>query len=145
MGEPTSSGRLWRIVVDLGIRHALLIANIHVKLPQLARSRAFTLSSWVEAMSLWDRETASNNVVVPIRPDALFTIAWPREGESALFLEADRGTMAHSRMREKVSGHDCSRLEVRLTWIWAGFAGFLLTALLCLAVLADGLWTFSQH
>ena len=48
----------------------------------------------------------SNKVAVPIRPDALFTIAAPDgKWRSHFFLEADRGTMAHSRMREKIAGY----------------------------------------
>ena len=91
---------------DLGIRHAVFIADIHVKLLQLTRARSFALSHWVEGQSLWDRVTTSANVTIPIRPDALFTITWPGgKGKAHFFLEADRGTIAHSRMREKVSGY----------------------------------------
>lgn len=91
---------------ELGRRHALFIADIHVKVLQLTRARSFTLSNWVEGPSLWDRVQTSNNVVIPIRPDALFSIAWSAgKGRAHFFLEADRGTMAHSRMREKITGY----------------------------------------
>jgi len=91
---------------ELGIKHSLFVATIHVKLLQLAGSAGFTISKWVEGASLWDRVTTSNNVVLPIRPDALFTMIWPDgKGRAHFFLEADRGTMAHSRMRDKITGY----------------------------------------
>jgi hypothetical protein len=91
---------------ELGIKHAVFIAGIHVKLLQLTRSRSFSISQWVEGTSLWDRVTTRDNIEIPIRPDALFTIDLPEAKASAhFFLEADRGTMAHSRMREKVAGY----------------------------------------
>ncbi len=91
---------------ELGIKHAVFIADIHVRLMQLTKAASLQLANWVEGPSLWDRVTMSNNVQVPIRPDALFTIA-AADGKwrSHFFLEADRGTMAHSRMREKIAGY----------------------------------------
>lgn len=89
---------------ELGIRHAVFIADIHVKLMQLTRTQSLVISNWVEGPSLWDRVTTSNNVPIPIRPDAWFTIDGPN-GAAHFFLEADRGTMAHSRMREKATGY----------------------------------------
>ena len=90
---------------ELGIRHTLFVADVHVKLLQLTQARSLQLSKWLEGPSLWDTVTTSNNVRIPIRPDALFTIASPAgKGRAHFFLEADRGTMAHSRMREKVLG-----------------------------------------
>jgi hypothetical protein len=89
---------------ELGIRHAVFISDIHVKLLLFTRARSLTIVNWVEGPSLWDSVTTSNNVVVPIRPDAWFTIEAP-QGRSHFFLEADRGTMAHSRMREKITGY----------------------------------------
>ena len=91
---------------ELGIRHAVFITDIHVRLIRLTPARSLTLANWVEGSSLWDTVTISNNVRVPIRPDARFTIAEPTgKGKSHFFLEADRGTMAHSRMREKITGY----------------------------------------
>jgi len=91
---------------ELGIKHAVFVADIHVKLLQLTKAASLQLVNWVEGPSLWDRVMMSNNVEVPIRPDALFTIAPPNgKWRSHFFLEADRGTMAHSRMREKVAGY----------------------------------------
>ncbi|SRR5579871_30875 len=90
---------------ELGIRHAVFVADIHVKVLQLTNTQAYTLPRWTEGPSLWDRVTSSSNVIIPIRPDALFTIASPTGERAHFFLEADRGTMAHSRMREKITGY----------------------------------------
>jgi len=91
---------------DLGIKHALFITDIHAKLIAFTRASPFVLSRWVEGSTLWDRVTMSDNVTLPIRPDALFAITWPDgKGRANFFLEADRGSMAHSRMREKVSAY----------------------------------------
>ena len=89
---------------ELGIRHAIFITDIHVKLIQLTQARTFTIANWVEGPSLWDSVTTSGNLVIPIRPDAWLTIEGP-QGKAHFFLEADRGTMAHSRMREKITGY----------------------------------------
>jgi hypothetical protein len=89
---------------EFGLRHAIFIADIHVRLLQLARERSLLVAKWVEGSSLWDSVTTSTNDVIPIRPDALFTIEG-NERKAHFFLEADRGTMAHSRMREKISGY----------------------------------------
>jgi hypothetical protein len=89
---------------ELGIRHAIFISDIHTKLIQLTKARGCAITNWVEGPSLWDTVTTSANIVIPIRPDAWLTIESP-EGTAHFFLEADRGTMAHSRMREKVTGY----------------------------------------
>ena len=89
---------------EFGLRHAVFIADIHVKLLQLAKERSFAISKWVEGSTLWDSVTTNSNDVIPIRPDAWFAIG-TKGNDSHFFLEADRGTMAHSRMREKISGY----------------------------------------
>jgi hypothetical protein len=40
------------------------------------------------------------------------------------------GVLAARELVQLIVEPGCSRFEARLTWIWAGFAGFLLTALL---------------
>ncbi len=91
---------------ELGIRHAIFITDIHVRLIRLTPARSLTLANWTEGPSLWDTVTTSDNVQVPIRPDARFTVAEAAgKGRAHFFLEADRGTMAHSRMREKIMGY----------------------------------------
>jgi hypothetical protein len=89
---------------ELGIKHAIFVSDIHVKLLQATRNRSLTIVNWIEGPAVWDSVTTSANVVVPVRPDAWFTIETPH-GRSHFFLEADRGTMAHSRMREKVQAY----------------------------------------
>ncbi len=75
-----------------------------MKLLQLTKEQSLAITKWVEGSTLWDSVTTSGNVVIPIRPDAWFTIG-NEQGNAHFFLEADRGTMAHSRMREKISGY----------------------------------------
>jgi hypothetical protein len=89
---------------EFGLRHAVFIADIHVRLLQQTKERSLTVTKWVEGSSLWDSVTTSGNITIPIRPDAWFTID-NEHGSAHYFLEADRGTMAHSRMREKISGY----------------------------------------
>jgi hypothetical protein len=95
---------------EIGIRHSLFVADIHTRVILLTRSGPTTLSQWVEGQALWDtapgpdRETA-----VPIRPDSYFVL---KDSESPkgkemvhVFLEADRSTMAHTRMIAKIQGY----------------------------------------
>ena len=90
----------------LGIQHAVFVAGIHAQLIILTREKSFTIPRWVEGPTLWDKTTTSNGVSLPIRPDAFFTLAWPEgTGRAHYFVEADRGTMAHSRMREKLQAY----------------------------------------
>ena len=71
------------------------------------------LDEWEEGPSLWDSVTARDehgrNIVIPVRPDARFTLKHTGlpEGKNRFkfFLEADRSTMSHSRMKEKVRGY----------------------------------------
>jgi Replication-relaxation len=86
---------------ELGINHAILVSDIHVKLILLTRAASFTLS-WTEGPSLWDKVTTADGGALSVRPDALFTIGAPGKGRAHYFLEADVGRMAHSRMRIKV-------------------------------------------
>ena len=110
---------------ELGLRHAVFISDIHVRLLQLTRAQSRELSQWVEGPSLWDRVTTSSNVVIPIRPDARFTITGPAgKGSAHFFLEADRGTMAHSRMRDKVTGYAAYFQQQRHVKKYAGMKVF---------------------
>jgi len=90
---------------EFGLRHAVFISDIHVKLLTLLRGgTSLALTHWAEGPSLWDSVTTGENVTIPIRPDAWFVIG-AEQVRHHFFLEADRGTMAHSRMREKISGY----------------------------------------
>jgi len=110
---------------DLGIKHAIFIADIHVRLLQITASRALALTTWREGPSLWDSVTTSQNVRTPIRPDALFSVTVPPgQARAHFFLEADRGTMAHSRMREKVMGYAAYFQQQRHVKKYAGMKVF---------------------
>ena len=108
---------------ELGIRHALFVAEIHAKLIRLTAARALALGRWVEGSSLFDQVITSDNAKIPIRPDAWFTIEGP-EDEAHLFLEADRGTMAHSKMREKVTGYAAYFQQQRHVQKYEGMKAF---------------------
>jgi hypothetical protein len=125
---------------EFGIKHAVFIATIHVKLLQLASAGGFTITKWVEGAALWDRVTTSKNVVIPIRPDALFTIAWPDgKGRFHYFLEADRGTMSHTRMREKITGYAAYFQQQRHTKKYPGMKVFRVATITETRGRADGL------
>jgi hypothetical protein len=123
---------------ELGIRHAVFIAGIHVKLLQLTRKRSLAIDVWVEGPSLWDTVTTSDKVVMPIRPDARFTISGP-EWKAHFFLEADRGTMAHSRMREKITGYAAYFQQQRHVKKYAGMKVFRVPTITETRGRADGL------
>jgi len=122
----------------LGIQHAVFIADIHAKLIMLTQARSLELSRWVEGPSLWDRVTTSNNAVIPIRPDAWFTIEGSA-GSLHFFLEADRGTMAHSRMREKVTGYSAYFQQRRHLAKFEGMDFFRVATVTATRGRADGL------
>jgi hypothetical protein len=93
----------------LGIAHSIFVANIHTRILLLTRAGAMRLTNWEEGPHLWDRVTTSGGLVLPVRPDAHFQLqnpAWP-EGKQRVncMLEADRGTMSLSRMRDKVTAY----------------------------------------
>jgi len=95
---------------EIGIRHALFVSDIHARIIQLTRPGAVTLTSWREGPSLWDSvRPREGEPAIPVRPDAYFalhTADHPPAAESVhVFLEADRSTMAHSRMAEKLAGY----------------------------------------
>jgi hypothetical protein len=123
---------------ELGIRHAIFISDIHMRLIQLTKARACAITNWVEGPSLWDNVTTSANVVIPIRPDAWLTIASP-EGTAHFFLEADRGTMAHSRMREKITGYAAYFQQQRHTKKYPGMKVFRVATITQTRGRADGL------
>jgi len=95
---------------ELGIRHALFIADIHARLLLLTRSGPTSLSRWIEGPSLWDTVvTRDGAAAIPIRPDAYFILKQANRPEAKttahVFLEADRSTMAHTRMAAKSQGY----------------------------------------
>lgn len=89
----------------LGIGHAILMGDIHTRLLVLARARSLHISRWIEGPSLSDSvKIEGSQESIPIRPDAWFTIE-SHKWRSHFLLEADVGTMAHTKMREKVRGY----------------------------------------
>jgi Replication-relaxation len=98
---------------EIWLKHFLLVVNVHCALILQTRGSSIRLARWAEGPSLFDSVTVSSGPhdreTIPVRPDAFFTIqdtARP-EGKNKLdfFLEADRSTMAHSRMETKVRGY----------------------------------------
>lgn len=100
----------YRELTEIGLRHALHISNIHARLLMLTRSGPFKIVVWHEGKDLWDSvRSREGNAVIPVRPDIYFVLQNMErpEGRNRLhfFVEADRGTMSHERMQEKVSGY----------------------------------------
>jgi hypothetical protein len=95
---------------DLGIRHAVFIADIHTRVLLLTRTGPITLAYWEEGKALWDAVPGVNgDASIPVRPDAYFVLrhAGRPEGRNRfhVFLEADRSTMSHQRMAAKIAGY----------------------------------------
>lgn len=95
---------------DLTIPHALLVASIHTKLLILSRHNAIKLALWQhEQPSIQDTVQTPLDGKLPIRPDAYFVLH--HTGRSAgrnmehFFLEADTGTMAHTRIALKIKAY----------------------------------------
>jgi hypothetical protein len=97
-------------LTEIGIRHSLFVADIHTRLLLHTRPGIVTLSDWNEGPSLWDTVPGRDDEsTIPIRPDGYFILkhaALP-EGKNTVhvFLEADRSTMAHTRMEAKITGY----------------------------------------
>jgi hypothetical protein len=99
-----------RELSEIGIRHSLFVADIHAHLILLTRDGPVRLSRWQEGRALWDSVVARGGAApIPVRPDAYFVLQDTRrpirKDEVHVFLEADRSTMAHSRMAAKITGY----------------------------------------
>jgi len=94
---------------EIGIRHALFIADIHARMILLTRNGPIVLEHWQEGSALWDTVAGPLGDVIPVRPDAYFTLRHTERPEGKnrrhFFAEADRSTMAHSRMAQKFAGY----------------------------------------
>jgi len=95
-----------RELTEIGIRHSLFIADIHARVLRFSAAGQLRLVQWQEGPSLWDQVQLPDGSAAPIRPDAWMTVV-PRGSRRAwdVFIEADRGTMAHSRMAQKIQGY----------------------------------------
>jgi hypothetical protein len=99
-----------RELTDFGIRHSLFVADIHARLMLLQRTGSIRLVRWREGHALWDTAmTPLEGATIPVRPDAYFVLkrAGLPEGKNIFhfFLEADRSTMSHARITQKISGY----------------------------------------
>jgi hypothetical protein len=95
---------------DLMIPHSLHVSSIHTKLLLLARHRSLKLVQWQhDEPSLWDAVETPSDGKLPVRPDAYFTLG---EGDQPaaknqrhFFLEADVGSMSHTRIALKIKAY----------------------------------------
>jgi hypothetical protein len=97
-------------LTEIGIRHSLFVADIHTRILLLTRSGPTTLSRWVEGQQLWDTVPGpEGETPTPVRPDGYFVLknSESPQGKNMVhvFLEADRSTMAHTRMAAKIQGY----------------------------------------
>jgi hypothetical protein len=97
-------------LTEIGIRHSLFVADIHTRMLLHTRSGPVNLSHWIEGSSLWDTVPGRDGEpAIPIRPDAYFILKHAELPEGInnhyIFLEADRSTMAHTRMVTKITGY----------------------------------------
>lgn len=109
-GELAAKRPRHRELSEIGIRHSLFIADIHIRVLLLTRTGPITLTHWEEGSSLWDTaRRVDSEPAMPVRPDAYFVLnhAARPDGKNAfhVFLEADRSTMSHERMAGKVRAY----------------------------------------
>jgi len=94
---------------DLMIPHTLLVASIHAKLLVLSRHGTAKLVDWRhDDPSMWDSVLTPNDGKLPVRPDAYFVLqnnGLPLVNLSHFFLEADVGTMSHTRITQKLKAY----------------------------------------
>jgi hypothetical protein len=94
------------------------------------RSGPVNLSHWIEGSSLWDTvPVRDGEPAIPIRPDAYFILKQVKLPEAKntfhVFLEADRSTMAHSRMAAKLTGYLAYHERRRHTKKYPGMHSFV--------------------
>ena len=95
---------------DLMIPHTLLLASVHTKLLLLSRHSPITLDNWQhDEPGMWDSVETPHQGKLPVRPDAYFVL---RDTKTAagnrrlhFFLEADVGTMSHTRIAKKIAAY----------------------------------------
>ena len=95
---------------DLMIPHALLVASIHARLLILSRHGSVTLADWRhDEPSFWDSVETPADGKLPFRPDAYFILRSSgrpaQKKERHFFLEADVGTMSHTRIAQKIRAY----------------------------------------
>ncbi|HEV2175103.1 MAG TPA: replication-relaxation family protein [Nitrospira sp.] len=97
-------------LTEIGIRHSLFIADIHMRMLLLTRTGPIQIADWQEGPALWDSVVPRVDApAIPVRPDAYFILkhAGRPAGRDTfrVFLEADRSTMSHERMATKRAGY----------------------------------------
>jgi hypothetical protein len=95
---------------DFSIPHLLLVASILTKLLLLARHNPIKLAFWQhEHAAIQDSVQTPHDGKLPIRPDAYFVLQHTGRpaGKNKLhfFLEADTGTMSHTRIALKIKAY----------------------------------------
>lgn len=112
---------------QLGMKHFLHVATIHTRLILLTRPGPIELAHWQEGPTLWDHSTVDGREL-PVRPDAWFTLRHTGRPEGRnkahYFLEADRSTMAHSRMELKVKAYRAYHEQQRYALKYPGMETF---------------------
>jgi hypothetical protein len=114
---------------EIGLRHALHVANIHAKLMLLTRSSPIVIDHWQEGPALFDSvDPGTGEPPIPVRPDAYFILRHTErpEGKNKLhcFLEADRSTMSHERMEKKLTGYIAYHEQQLFTRKYPGMKSF---------------------
>jgi hypothetical protein len=113
---------------QLGMKHFLHVASIHARLILLTRPGPIELEQWQEGPALWDHASVDSKEL-PVRPDAWFTLRHTGrpEGKNKLhyFLEADRSTMAHRRMEQKIKAYREYHEQQRYAAKYPGMETFL--------------------
>lgn len=94
---------------ELLMPHRLLVASIKTKLLLLSRGSAIELEYWQhDHPRLWDSVQTSLGKL-PVRPDAYFVLRDarrpPEKQRQYYFLEADVGTMSHTRIALKIRAY----------------------------------------
>jgi len=121
-------------LTEIGIRHSLFVADIHTRILLLTRTGPIALSQWIEGPSLWDTVPGrSGEPAIPIRPDSYFVLtnSGSRQEKNTVqvFLEADRSTMAHTRMTAKITGYLAYHESHRHTKKYPGMHSFVVATI----------------
>lgn len=95
---------------DLTIPHALFVASIQTKLLLDTRISSIKVGEWRhDHPNLWDSVQTAEHGKLPIRPDAYFviqdTVRPAGKNKLHFFLEADVGTMSHTRLSLKIQAY----------------------------------------
>ena len=97
---------------ELGLKHEMMIVDLHVILELATRPSNLRLISWKEGRGLYDSVMVTDHAgmeKLPIRPDAFFTLEDSERPAGAnhahFFLEADRSSENHTRFQNKIRAY----------------------------------------